>query len=57
MTNWIIYRCDRIKFGCAPQNEQPVEDGFRTAMKAMDRANELQRADSQHSYTVGGTEA
>lgn len=51
---WTIYQCDRIQRGQAPQNEREIETGFATAGAAMDRANELRRADPAHSYTVGG---
>lgn len=49
-----VYRCDRIRRGQSPQNEVIAETGFATAGEAMDRANELRRADRDHSYTVGG---
>lgn len=50
---WNVYRCDRIRRGQAPQNEMEYETGFATAGEAMDRANELRRADPRHSYIVG----
>ena len=50
---WAVYQCDRIARGQAPQNERAVETGFATPGAAMDRANELRRADRAHSYTVG----
>lgn len=56
MTNWIVYQCDLIKPLCPPRNERPVEEGFPTAMEAMERADELKRSYPQWSYTVGGTE-
>lgn len=48
-----VFRCDPIQRGQRPQNEVEVATGFETAGAAMDAANEMKRADRQHSYTVG----
>jgi hypothetical protein len=48
-----VCQCDLIRRLGAPQNERMLETGFATAGKAMDRANELRRADRHHSYLVG----
>lgn len=48
-----VYRSNRIKPGCAPEDEVMVKGGFASAGAAMDHANELQRQDRSHSYMVG----
>lgn len=53
-TTWNVYECDPIRRGERPQNERLIESGFIHAMDAMDRANELRRANPSKSYTVGG---
>ena len=50
---WTVYECDPIKLGQMPQNERVAETGFATPDEAMDRANELSRANPDKSYTVG----
>ena len=54
MTNmpYTVYRCDRIKRGCQPENEVPVEHHL-TFNEAADAANAFRRADPRHSFTVG----
>lgn len=47
-----VYRCDKIKRGCRPQNEVLVARR-RTASEAMDAANEMARNDRERSFTVG----
>lgn len=50
---WSVYECDLIRRGQSPQNERLIETGFATAGVAMDRANELKRANRGSSYVVG----
>lgn len=54
MTNmpWSVYRCDKIKSGCLPQNEVFVS-GHMSPGEAYEEANRLKRADRAHSFTVG----
>ncbi len=47
-----VYRCDRIKRGCAPTNEVLVSR-HTTLSDAMDEASRLKRSDPLHSYVVG----
>ena len=50
---WAVYECDKIKRGQTPQNERLVEGGFPYPSDAMDRANDLARANRTKSYVVG----
>ena len=49
---YTVYECDKIKHMQAPENEVALMT-FHTAREAMDKANELARANRSKSYTVG----
>ena len=49
---YIVYRCDLIGFGQAPQNEVEM-DRLPTFNAAADLADAMTRSDPKHSFTVG----
>lgn len=49
---WAVYRCKKLKRGEVPSREAFIS-AHESASKAMDKANELAKADKLHSYTVG----